>query len=149
MLVETPQHSPIQTWMMYGGRSFRTINAALMPSGKCILEDVKTKKIIICQTISEAIHHMQELEDALSDRFEWRVFHLDTFDLLRKEDETGVSGTGHVASGVVFLLGQTALEWRVSGKSLGIYENEDVLLDIHGHGGRTQAIHHKKGAKNG
>ena len=59
------------------------------------------------------------------------------FQLVRNEDESGVSGTGVVAHGVAFECGKAVLCWAVSGHSVGVYDSVDVLLSIHGHGGRT------------
>lgn len=64
------------------------------------------------------------------------------FHLLRHQDESGVSGTGIVAEGVVFSDGQAVLCWRsVSGvNSLGIYRSIEELAFIHGHGGKTEVV---------
>lgn len=62
------------------------------------------------------------------------------FWLIRKEDTTGVSGTGVVAEGIIFESGQVAMEWRegLAGvASLGIYPNIEAVMKIHGHDGKT------------
>jgi hypothetical protein len=62
------------------------------------------------------------------------------FNLYRTKDETGSSGIGVVAQGVVFKNGKTVLCWLngISGiSSIAIYESLDDLLKIHGHGGTT------------
>lgn len=69
------------------------------------------------------------------------------FEMVRSEDESGVSGTGTVAVGVEFPSGLVELEWlnhendRVqtafNGHSTypgGIHD----ALEVHGHGGRTE-----------
>lgn len=62
------------------------------------------------------------------------------FVLRRMEDETGVSGTGDVAEGVVFGDGTTVLHWRTTPTSTGIYSSVANLEDLHGHGGRTLVV---------
>ena len=59
------------------------------------------------------------------------------FRLLRKQDETGISGTGHVADGVQFQDGTCALHWRGPLWSTAFYTNHETLMKIHGHGGAT------------
>lgn len=64
------------------------------------------------------------------------------FILQRDVDETGVSGTGVVAEGVVFSSGVVALQW------LGGFPTSVVFHDrglesvevIHGHNGKTQIV---------
>lgn len=62
------------------------------------------------------------------------------FVLRRMEDETGVSGTGDVAEGVVFSDGTAAMRWRTAQTSTAIYSSIEALEAIHGHGGRTQVV---------
>ena len=62
------------------------------------------------------------------------------FRLRRVEDETGVSGVGYVAEGVVFTDGTVALRWLSVYTSTAIYASlEDVEL-IHGHQGKTKVV---------
>lgn len=59
------------------------------------------------------------------------------FNLLREKDETGMSGTGTVASGVVLPNGQAVLWWNPGPSySVGVYQSLNDLLYIHGHGDR-------------
>lgn len=70
------------------------------------------------------------------------------FYLNREVDESGVSGTGIVAVGVVFPSGQVVLHWvskRTSAKSLGIYEDMEDLEEVHGHKGATEVIWYDQG----
>jgi hypothetical protein len=60
-----------------------------------------------------------------------------TFKLLRKEDATGISGTGIVAEGVQFSNGKCALSWLTEFTSMAIYDDIGTLEKIHGHGGKT------------
>ena len=59
------------------------------------------------------------------------------FKLMRKADISGVSGTGHVADGVTFYDGTTAIYWRTEYASLVIFQSLEHLLAIHGHEGST------------
>ena len=62
------------------------------------------------------------------------------FFLHRVEDESGVSGTGIVAEGVVFSNGRCALNWLTDYESQGIYPSIDELEAIHGHEGKTKVV---------
>ena len=59
------------------------------------------------------------------------------FYLCRKEDESGVSGTGIVAEGVEFTNGQCAMHWLTRFSSISIYPTMKELINIHGHDGKT------------
>lgn len=60
------------------------------------------------------------------------------FYFLRNEDESGVSGTGIVATGVEFPSGQVTIEWSASPvKSITFYPNVEAAISIHSHGGKT------------
>ncbi len=63
-----------------------------------------------------------------------------TFHLLRLEDESGVSGTGWVAEGVVFSNGWVALTWLGETPSLNFYPSIEAVEAIHGHGGATRIV---------
>lgn len=62
--------------------------------------------------------------------------------LYRREDATGVSGTGTVAEGVTWSDGSVSMRWCVDGKPRGttVYESEEDVEEIHGHDGRTQIV---------
>lgn len=60
------------------------------------------------------------------------------FKLNRVEDETGVSGTGHVAEGIVFSDGRVAMRWATDTASTAFYDSIADVETIHGHGGKTQ-----------
>lgn len=62
------------------------------------------------------------------------------FVLVRNEDETGISGTGMVAEGVEFTDGRCAMRWLTKTASTGLYDNIDQIVEIHGHGGKTEVI---------
>lgn len=61
-----------------------------------------------------------------------KVFILD-----RKEDESGISGTGAVAEGVEFSDGTCVLHWFNNDGSVGVYRNLENVERVHGHGGKT------------
>ena len=68
-----------------------------------------------------------------------RKFHLN-----RKVDESGVSGTGIVAVGVVLPSGRAIMEWvskRTKANSLGVYDNMEDLEEVHGHDGATEIVY--------
>jgi hypothetical protein len=59
------------------------------------------------------------------------------FILNRIVDETGISGTGHVAEGVVFSDGKCALRWMTEFASTCTYDSINDVEHIHGHNGKT------------
>lgn len=62
------------------------------------------------------------------------------FDLVRSEDETGVSGVGLVAQGVEFDDGTCALRWLTRTSSTAVYARRADVETIHGHGGKTKIL---------
>jgi hypothetical protein len=62
------------------------------------------------------------------------------FYLKRVEDETGVSGEGIVALGVVLPSGICIIEWLTFTSSINQYKNIDHVEDVHGHDGKTEII---------
>ena len=60
------------------------------------------------------------------------------FQLNREEDESGVSGVGHIAEGVMYSDGTCSLRWRTRYKSTAVYPDMETLMRIHGHNGATQ-----------
>jgi hypothetical protein len=69
---------------------------------------------------------------------------LRVFQLWRDEDQSGVSGTGRVAVGVVFPSGKVVMEWLGAHSTFGIYENLQDVERIHGHGGRTRVVFNER-----
>jgi len=59
------------------------------------------------------------------------------FVLDRREDHSGVSGTGIVAEGVRFTDGTVALRWLTETTSTALYHDMDDLITVHGHQGST------------
>lgn len=60
------------------------------------------------------------------------------FKLVRVEDESGVSGIGEVAYGVMFDDRTAALHWNTTTSSTTVYKDIDDVVFIHGHEGKTQ-----------
>ncbi len=58
----------------------------------------------------------------------------------RIEDETGISGTGIVALGVVFPDGKCTIEWQTKNKSVCVYDSLSDVIAIHGHAGKTRIV---------
>src|SRR4051794_17896008 len=67
------------------------------------------------------------------------------FVLYRREDATGVSGTGVVATGVVWSDGHAALRWKAddheAASSTSVWTSIADLLRVHGHGGLSEIIY--------
>lgn len=69
--------------------------------------------------------------------------------MLRREDQSGVSGTGVVADFAEFPSGRVVMEWRndenddlpFSDTGIDIRPTIQVAIGIHGHGGRTEFIY--------
>jgi len=64
-----------------------------------------------------------------------------TFHLNRVVDETGVSGTGRVAQGVVFDDGTCVLRWLTATPGTTVFASLEALTAVHGHDGKTQVVY--------
>ena len=62
------------------------------------------------------------------------------FVLIREVDETGVSGTGIVATGVQYGNTRCALTWLTEQRSTSFYASLEAVRLIHGHGGKTRVV---------
>lgn len=60
------------------------------------------------------------------------------FKLLRREDVTGVSGTGIVAEGVEFSDGSCVVRWLSNHPTTVTHDSIESVEAIHGHGGATE-----------
>jgi hypothetical protein len=60
------------------------------------------------------------------------------FRLVRDRDASGVSGTGHVADGVLWHDGTCAIRWRTDTRSTTVYDSLADVEKIHGHRGATR-----------
>ena len=62
------------------------------------------------------------------------------FYLHRVEDDSGISGTGRIAQGVIFDNGKVALTWLSDTPSTGVYDSIGDVRTIHGHEGKTEVV---------
>ncbi|MBU1891210.1 hypothetical protein KJ782_07050 [Patescibacteria group bacterium] len=66
------------------------------------------------------------------------------FQLLRKEDVTGVSGAGIIVEGVEFTNGTVVFRWLSERASVTIFPREEGgmagVLEKHGHDGKTVVV---------
>jgi hypothetical protein len=63
------------------------------------------------------------------------------FYLWREQDESGVSGTGRVAEGVVFSNGWVGMNWLTRWGSLAFYPTVHDVMMVHGHQGKTRVVY--------
>lgn len=59
------------------------------------------------------------------------------FMMLRRVDETGVSGVGHIADGVVFDDGTVVVHWRTATPGTTTFASLEHAKAVHGHDGKT------------
>jgi len=62
------------------------------------------------------------------------------FLLRRYEDESGVSGVGDVAWGVMFPDGSAVTRWMSNIASTAVWSDISHVDLIHGHGGKTELV---------
>lgn len=62
------------------------------------------------------------------------------FVLERDVDETGVSGIGQVAEGIVFWDGTVVLRWRSKFPGTTMFSSSEDMQGVHGHGGKTRVV---------
>ena len=62
------------------------------------------------------------------------------FELRRDVDETGISGTGTVAQGVIFDNGWCVMVWPTKHTSAAFYTDLSEVIAIHGHNGKTRVV---------
>jgi hypothetical protein len=60
------------------------------------------------------------------------------FVLQRSRDDTGVSGTGIVAEGVLMSDGRAVVRWLGKNSSIVIWDNLNDAIQVHGHRGATR-----------
>lgn len=63
-----------------------------------------------------------------------------TFQLVRKVDVSGVSGTGVVAEGVEFHDGRVAMSWFGKFHTIEVAPSIEDIVAIHGHEGATEVV---------
>ena len=56
---------------------------------------------------------------------------MEIFRVDRINDESGVSGTGHIIDGVIFDDGTIVIKWRTSMSSIAIYKSFEEFKKIH------------------
>lgn len=68
--------------------------------------------------------------------------YLTLFQLYRREDASGVSGTGTVAYGIEFPYPNqcAVLGWVTDTNSVAVYDSIDDVEEIHGHSGKTTIV---------
>lgn len=59
------------------------------------------------------------------------------FYLNRRVDDSGISGTGPVAYGVLWDNGKVTLKWAEPHGSVAVWDSIESMLEIHGHAGHT------------
>lgn len=69
-----------------------------------------------------------------------KMLRLTEFYLLRKEDVSGVSGTGVVARGIILPSGKVVMEWVKSACSVAVFDSISDVERIHGHDGKTEVL---------
>lgn len=62
------------------------------------------------------------------------------FQFQRNEDETGISGTGIVAEGVVLSSGKVVVNWLTKYPTISIYDSMADAQFLHGHDGKTVTV---------
>jgi hypothetical protein len=63
---------------------------------------------------------------------------LHRFELNRKIDETGISGTGIIAEGYIYSNGICVMKWLTNTSSVAVYASIGDVEIIHGHQGKTE-----------
>jgi hypothetical protein len=67
------------------------------------------------------------------------------FILYRRQDATGVSGTGVVATGVVWPDGHAALRWKAdddeAASSTSVWSSVADMMRVHGHSGLSEIVY--------
>lgn len=63
------------------------------------------------------------------------------FYLDRKEDTSGVSGTGIIAYGVIYPSGTVVMEWVTTYGSIAIYKSIDEIQVLHAKKGKTELVY--------
>ena len=67
---------------------------------------------------------------------------LKRFHFERLEDASGVSGTGRVAEGCLFVdTGEVVVHWLGCHGSINIYHSIDDIVFVHGHDGKTKIVY--------
>jgi hypothetical protein len=62
------------------------------------------------------------------------------FHFNRKQDVSGVSGTGKVCEGIQFSDGKCAVRWLTKTASTEMWDTVEEAIAVHGHGGATELV---------
>lgn len=62
------------------------------------------------------------------------------FHFKRNEDETGNSGTGIVAEGVLLTTDKVVVNWLTRWPTISIYDSLEDAIYLHGHDGKTELV---------
>lgn len=88
---------------------------------------------------------MSHLHDSRTGPLGWGALSPKRFLLYREQDATGVSGTGVVATGVVWPDGYVAMRWKAddheAASSTSVWSSVADLLRVHGHGGLSKILY--------
>jgi hypothetical protein len=85
------------------------------------------------------------VEDIYKDARTGRV-NAKCFELQRKVDVSGISGTGIVAEGVEFPNGKVLIKWLGDRPSLVLWQSIEHAQGVHGHNGGTDFVYTIPGA---
>jgi len=121
-------------------KSGRKLAAAVFPSDRLALKDDRT--LVLYESVAACP----------ADRLDRKPPNCRPGVLYRKEDESGVSGTGVVADFVCFPDGSIVQEWRneenpnldtkgPESSGLDYRPSMDMAIQIHGHNGRTEYVY--------
>jgi hypothetical protein len=114
-------------------------DGVILPNGQVALEWRGNNRTF---NLYPSIEALQAIQDKIGRKIFFGGFapdgyHLTTFKLVRKEDVTGVSGTGIVAFGCNLGIG-AVLQWNGEIASIAYYpEGVSQIEKLHGHGNKT------------
>lgn len=112
----------------------------ILPSGRTVIEWLGDDSTFVIYPCFADFKSIQDKQEGREIRFAGSApdgHYLTTFKLVRKEDVTGVSGTGVVAYGCHFARG-AVLEWNTEIKSISYYPKGIPQIErLHGHGGKS------------
>lgn len=115
-------------------------DGVILPSGQVALQWLGDEKSFVIYPSFEEFKSIQDKQKDRIIRFCGSApdgYHLTTFKLVRREDVTGISGTGVIAYGCHFPYG-AVLEWNTAVKSISYYPQGIAQIErLHGHDGKT------------
>lgn len=114
----------------------RIADGCILPDGQAAIARRGEYKTHGCYPTFEAFESIQTKMPNREIIFE---INLNTFALVRDEDETGISGTGTVAKGCVFP-DIVVLQWTTATASTFWYPSLEIIEAVHGHNGKTKIV---------